>query len=105
MPLLPPILPAETFYLAEDYHQKYYLRRQRVLAQDFGRAYPNEADFINSTAVMRVNGLLGGHGDFAKLQQDVADYGLSERGQNILLKEAERWQGYWQKYGRVGMAC
>jgi len=53
------ILPAAQFYLAEDYHQKYMLRNDAPLMRDFKAMYPNDSDFVNSTAAARVNGLLG----------------------------------------------
>jgi len=56
------ILPAGRFYLAEDYHQKYRLRQAPQPLSEFEQSYPDPIDFLNSTAVARVNGLLGGHG-------------------------------------------
>ena len=34
------VLPATAFYLAEDYHQKYYLRRAAPLYEEMRRIYP-----------------------------------------------------------------
>jgi peptide-methionine (S)-S-oxide reductase len=35
------VRPAGEFYRAEDYHQKYYLRRQRRLADEYQSIYPD----------------------------------------------------------------
>jgi len=75
-----PILPATKFTLAEDYHQKYYLKQSRDLAGEFRRYYPDEKDFTNSTAVMRANAYVGGHGGLKQLEAELARLGLSETG-------------------------
>ena len=79
------LLPLETFYLAEDYHQKYSLRSRRDLVREFTTIYPNLEDFINSTAVTRVNGYLGGNGKQVQLEAEVESLGLSPEGQEYLL--------------------
>jgi peptide-methionine (S)-S-oxide reductase len=79
------ILPYSEFYLAEGYHQKYQLRRDRDLLAEFRAIYPDEADFINSTAVARVNGYLGGNGSLAELEAIVEDLGLSPEARQKLL--------------------
>lgn len=75
-----PILPATKFTLAEDYHQKYYLKQSRDLAGELRRYYPDEKDFTNSTAVMRANAYVGGHGGLKQLEAELAGLGLSEAG-------------------------
>ena len=78
------IEPAEKFYLAEDYHQKYRLRQERDLMREFNAMYPKFKDIVNSTAAARVNGYLGGHGSLPMLQKDLNKIGLSpESGQKL----------------------
>ena len=78
------IVPSGTFYWAESYHQKYRLRGNRDLMQEFSAAYPNDEDFVNSTAAARVNGYLGGHGSCEQFGAKVDDLGLSLKGQEKL---------------------
>jgi len=83
------IEPLKHFYLAEDYHQKYYLRQLGPFEMAYEKLYPRLGDFINSTAVTRVNGFVGGSGDSALLQQEIGDYGLDAASQKALLDLAK----------------
>ena len=79
------LLLLETFYLAEDYHQKYTLRGRRDLAREYTAIFPDLEDFVNSTAVARVNGYLGGNGKQVQLEAEIEYLGLSPEGQAYLL--------------------
>jgi peptide-methionine (S)-S-oxide reductase len=65
------IIPFSEFYLAEDYHQKYYLQQVPEIIEELAAIYPNFADFIDSTAVARINGYAGGHVTFEELQEQL----------------------------------
>jgi peptide-methionine (S)-S-oxide reductase len=82
--LTTPILALQKFYLAEDYHQKFYLRRDPQLAKEFKAMYPRGEDFLNSTAAARVNGYVKGHGTPEALEKEIQDFGLSPEGCRIL---------------------
>ena len=79
------IVPFAAFYLAEDYHQKYYLRKAPELKKEFSAVYPDIVDFTNSTAVTRVNGYLGGHGTVTALQAEIDLFGLSPEAKKKLI--------------------
>jgi methionine-S-sulfoxide reductase len=79
--------PVREFWLAEDYHQKYYVRSERTVVREFSAIYPAEEDFVNSTAVARANGYVGGYGD---PQQDIGRLGLSQEAQDALLRLSGR---------------
>jgi peptide-methionine (S)-S-oxide reductase len=85
-PLFTEIVPYSEFYLAEDYHQKYRLQGEEDLLAEFRAIYPEEEAFINSTAVARVNGYLGGNGSLAQLQAEIDSLGLSSAAQEKLLE-------------------
>ena len=80
------IVPLTEFYLAEGYHQKYRLRSVSLLLDEFSTIYPDEADLINSTAVTRVNGYVGGNGSYENLQAEIGKLGLSAEAQEYLLE-------------------
>ena len=80
------IVPASTFYLAEDYHQKFRLQQDPVLTAEYDAIYPEMKDFVNSTAVSRVNGYLGGYGSSAQLKKEIDSLGLSPEGRKRLIE-------------------
>ena len=84
-PLYTEIVPFSTFYLAETYHQKYRLQQAPDLLREFRAIYPQDGEFINSTAAARVNGYLGGYGTLAALEAGLEDAGLSPAVRQNLL--------------------
>ena len=80
------IVPLTEFFVAEDYHQKYYLRHESILFQELSVIYPDINDFINSTAVARLNGYSGGYGATEVSDEELNTLGLSEAGQAKLLE-------------------
>lgn len=69
------MLPLETFYNAEDYHQKYSLQRHHDLMKAFDHMYPNFNDFVDSTAAARLNGFAGRHGSQSLFDKEKESYG------------------------------
>jgi peptide-methionine (S)-S-oxide reductase len=76
-PIVTEILPFSEFYPAEAYHQKYHLRRNAWLLEEFKAIYPDDDDLMNSTAAARVNGYVGGYGTLDTYQAQVDQLGLS----------------------------
>ncbi len=80
------IRPAGDFYLAEDYHQKFYLRQIPEFAAEFEAIYPSLADFVASTATTRVNAYMGGCGTAEGFSKELASLGLSPASQERLVR-------------------
>jgi peptide-methionine (S)-S-oxide reductase len=83
-PVKTAVLPLTTFWLAEDYHQKYELRCTADLIKEFKAIFPNEKDFTNSTAAARVNAYIGGSGTAEQLRKEIDLLGLSPEGKKRL---------------------
>lgn len=83
-PVYTEILPYSGFFLAEDYHQKYRLQQEQDILSEYDAIYPSFPDFLNSTAVARVNGYLGGYGTPEDLMREINGYGLAESGRKKL---------------------
>jgi peptide-methionine (S)-S-oxide reductase len=78
--------PASAFYLAEDYHQKYYLQQVSILKKEYRAMYPDTKSFVASTAAARVNGYVAGFGTLASLKKDMSGLGLSPLARARLLE-------------------
>jgi peptide-methionine (S)-S-oxide reductase len=78
--ILTVIRPLESFYPAEDYHQKYYLRNVPALIRELQSIYPDADALRDSTAAARINGCLGGHCTRAELEAEIEEYGLTPAG-------------------------
>jgi peptide-methionine (S)-S-oxide reductase len=89
------IIPFGRFYLAEDYHQKYSLRRDRELMNQFSAMYPDLKGFVDSTAAARLNGYLGGNGTAESLEAELTSLGLSQESATKLLEAVKnRHKGF-----------
>ena len=72
-----PIITGAPFHLAEDYHQKYYLRHDKLLMTEL--AGYSARQLCDSTVAARLNGYVAGRGTPAQLREDAAMLGLSPR--------------------------
>lgn len=78
------VLPLWSFTMAEDYHQKYFLKRHDDLEKELVQIYPLHRDLVDSTAAARLNGYAGGHGNRDQLSREVERLGLSIAGRKTL---------------------
>ncbi len=78
--------PFTTFYQAEDYHQKYYLKRYKSATETLSILFPSHEEFIQSTLVARLNGFVKGYGTLEGIRREIAEWGLNESDQEALQK-------------------
>lgn len=83
-----PVIANARFYLAEDYHQKYYLRHDRVLMDELAAYSPSA--FVDSTVAARLNAYVAGHGTRTQIEADLDDMALSPAAAKHLLALNER---------------
>jgi peptide-methionine (S)-S-oxide reductase len=80
------VLPLRAFTSAEEYHQKYILKRHDALKAEMQRIYPRHEAFVDSTAVARLNAYAGGNGGREQLSREIESLGLSAAGRKALLE-------------------
>ncbi len=80
------IVPFSLLYLAEDYHQKYFLQGIPELSGELREYYPNFYGIIKSTTAARLNSFIAGYGSPEQLHEELERYGLSPEGKQLLLE-------------------
>lgn len=55
------VVSGEPFYPAEDYHQKWKLRRRTALYEDLAKSFDTEESLLRSFAATKLNAIVGGH--------------------------------------------
>ena len=81
------------FYIAEGYHQKFRLQREKELMKEFEAMYPEMSAFIDSTAAARVNGYTAGYGDPSVLKDELSGLGLTEKAGEYLIETFNERKG------------
>ena len=85
------------FTWAEDYHQKYYLRKNRSLTLELKSRFPSSEEFVNSTAATKANAILAGH--LILSEDDLEELGFSAEARNQLLARKKSFFG--QIFGSI----
>jgi len=82
------ILPANRFYDAENYHQKYLLRNQaRGLCQSLQLS---DKLLISSHVACKLNGYVAGYGSDDQFDKDVSKLGLSKDQEEYVRQAIDR---------------
>ncbi|XKE59830.1 peptide-methionine (S)-S-oxide reductase [Sutcliffiella horikoshii] len=85
------IAPLDQFTLAEDRHQKYYLKRYSSATQKLREHFPTEESFTDSTLVARLNSFVKGFGTLATLKEEITEWEGEDTGELILLVNGLKW--------------
>lgn len=85
------IEPLGPFHRAEDYHQKYRLRRQQTIVAELVARYGSDRAMVDSTAAARLNGMLSGHGGRDEVARIVPTLDLSPASELALQSTVDRF--------------
>jgi len=79
------ILPAKEFYNAENYHQKYLLRKHEWLVHALNLT--DDKEMITSRVAARINGYVGGYGDETAFEEEKSLLNLTDEVYDYVLEE------------------
>ncbi|MGN7388913.1 peptide-methionine (S)-S-oxide reductase MsrA [Sporosarcina sp. SAFN-015] len=79
------IAPFTDFILAEERHQKYYLKRYPKALDQLQMLYPEPSMLINSTFAARLNGFVKGFRSKDSLMEELAGWEIGLEGRTVLL--------------------
>jgi len=82
------------FTLAEDYHQKWYLRKHNILMVALDCT---DTELIHSNAATRLNGYVAGKGTYTNLMAEIDSFKLSEEAKEYVtnLVKNQRGKGFF----------
>lgn len=80
------IAPYRDFTLAEERHQKYYLKRYPRILDQLAQHYPDAESFQDSIFAARLNGFAKGFGNREKLKEEIMGWNISEESRRVLVE-------------------
>ncbi len=75
-PVATEVTSGKPFYAAEDYHQKYRLRRQPALFDALRERFGTEAEMLASTPAAKLNAHVGGNATLVQTNDALRPFGL-----------------------------
>jgi len=81
------------FTLAEERHQKYYLKRYPKAMDRLAAYYETHEQLVNATLVARLNSFVKGYGTLAALKEEMAGWNIpgETKGKLVELVNGIRW--------------
>ncbi|SFM22904.1 peptide-methionine (S)-S-oxide reductase [Paenibacillus sp. 1_12] len=73
------------FYLAEDKHQKYYLKRFPNAIEKLSTLYASEEDMNNSTLAARLNGLAKGFTNMEHIKNEIREWPATPDSRELMI--------------------
>lgn len=88
-PIETEIAAFEKFTLAEERHQKYYLKRYPNTLGQLQDLFPKNDHLVDSTFAARLNGFVKGYGKMAELKNEIRSWKIGDENKDILLNKLE----------------
>jgi len=85
------VAPLGPFTNAEDYHQKWYLRKHDLLVDALH--CHTEADLRESRVATRLNGFVSGKGTYEQLMAEVEGFGLPQEAKEYVINLVKNRKG------------
>lgn len=88
------LAPLRAFYVAEDRHQKYYLKRYRDAVGKLRGLYPRDpGGGLDSTLAARLNGIAKGYANLRAVREEIESWPASPEQKREIVRaiEAIRW--------------
>lgn len=82
-PIVTKILPFEVFYNAENYHQKYFLRKNKSILSTLNLT---DEQLINSEIATRLNGFSAGFGSIQQFNEEVNGFHISDEDRQHIIQ-------------------
>jgi peptide-methionine (S)-S-oxide reductase len=79
------IVPYADFTLAENRHQKYYLKRFSKAAALLNNYYPSADAFTDSTSIARLNGFVREFGTLNSIKEEINEWQISGESRQMVL--------------------
>lgn len=84
------VAPYTGFYLAEDRHQKYYLKRYPDAIKKLRTFFPTDEELTNATLAARLNGLAKGYTNLEKIINEIRTWQISREEQEEIIHLIKR---------------
>lgn len=84
------IVPYSGFTMAEEHHQKYYLKRFSIAVDLLNSHYPSVDAFTHSTLTARLNGFVREFGTLNDIKNEVTEWDICEDSRQIVLEILKR---------------
>lgn len=86
-PIETEITPLGHFTLAENRHQKYYLKRYPNVLEQLHSLYPSAESLVHSTFAARMNGFVKGFGTRDQIVNEIESWPLHENARQQLIQQ------------------
>ncbi|GKV65296.1 MULTISPECIES: peptide-methionine (S)-S-oxide reductase MsrA [Sporosarcina] len=86
-PIETEVTKLDRFYLAEERHQKYYLKRYPGVLDQLAEIYPAASRLTDSIFAARLNGFVKGYGTKEQIMNEIKQWKITEESRGHLIRQ------------------